>query len=155
MERLVNKKFALQELAAAQARDRNYPSRHRTRTSMVWRHMQFMPPPAEVRMPVAETDKPVVHDRKEMFKLLHTALVAPYATTMLWTHEMVKDWTKRAYKSDEPDAKNHRLIQYPPILIVVEPTQGARVGTVRFLINDTFSDGITASILGANTVCIE
>ena len=155
MERLVNKKFAMQELTAAQAQGRNDPSRHRIGTGMVWRHMQFTPQPAEVRMPVAETDAPAVQDRKEMFKLLQTAMVEPYATTMLSTHEMAKDWTKRACKSDEPDAKKQGLIQYPPMLIVVEPTQGARAGTVRFLINDTFSDDIPASILDANTVCIE
>ena len=155
MERLVNKKYATQELAAAQERGRNDPSRHRIGTSMVWRHMQFTPPPAEVHMPVADTHTPVVQDRKEMFKLLQTVMVEPYATTMLWTHEMVKGWTKRACKSDEPDAKKQRLIQYPPILIVVEPTHGARAGSVGFLINDTFSDDIIASILDANTVCME
>ena len=90
-----------------------------------------------------------------MFKLLQTEMVEPYATTMLWTHKMVKDWTKRACKSNEPGAKKQRLIQYPPMLIVVEPTQSARAGTVRFLINNTFSDDITASILDANTVCIK
>ena len=139
----------------AQARGRNDPSGHGIGTGMVWRHMQFASAPAEVRMRVVETDTPAVHDRKEMFKFLQTVMVEPYATTMLWTHETVKDWTKRACKLDEPDAKKHRLIQYPPILIVVEPTQCARAGTVRFLINDTFSDDITASILDADTVCLE
>ena len=41
------------------------------------------------------------------------------------------------------------------ILIMVEPAQGARAGTVRFLINDTLSDDINASILDANMVHIE
>ena len=138
-----------------QAQGRNDPSRHRIGTSMVWRHMLFTPPRAEVRMPVAKTDTPAVQDRKETFKLLQTVMVEPYATTVLWTHEMVKDWTKRACKSDALDAKKQRLIQYPLILIMVEPTQGARAGTVRFLINDTLSDDFNASILDANTVCIE
>ena len=60
MERPVNKKFAMQELTAAQARGRNDPSRHRIGTGMVWRHMQFTPPPAKVRMPVVETDTPAL-----------------------------------------------------------------------------------------------
>ena len=122
---------------------------------MVWRLMQLTTPPADVRMPVAETDTRAEQDKKGMFKLLQTVMVEPYATTMMWTHEMVKSWTKGACKLDEPDAQKQRPIQYPPILIVVEPTQGARAGTVRFLINDTFSDDITASILDANTVYIE
>ena len=105
MEHLVNKKSAMQERIAAQARGRNDPSRHRIGTSMVWRHMLFTPPPAEVRMPVAKTDTPAVKDRKATFKLLQTVMVEPYATTLLRTHEMVKDWTKRACKSDELDAK--------------------------------------------------
>ena len=152
MERLVNRNITMQELTEAQAQGRNDPSRHPIGTGMVWRHMQFMPPQAEVRMPVAETDTPAIQDRKEIFKLLPAIIVEPYVTTMLWTHEMVKGWTKRACTSDEPDAKKQRLIQYPPILIVVELAQGARAGTVRFLINNTFSVHITASILDANTV---
>ena len=74
---------------------------------------------------------------------------------MMWTHQLVKDWTQKAGKSDEPHVKKQRLIHCPPILIVVEPAQGERPGKVRFLINDTFSDNITASIGDANTVCIE
>ena len=93
MKRLVNRKFSMQELTAAQARGRLNPSMHRIGSGMVWRHMQFTPPPVDARMPVAETDTRVVQDKKEMFKLLQTAMVEPYATTMLWTHEMVKDWT--------------------------------------------------------------
>ena len=155
MEHVVNKKMAMPGLTAAEARGRNDPSRHCIGTAMVWKHMQRTPPPAEVRMSVAETDTPALHDKKEMFKLLQTVMVEPDATTMAWTHEMVKDWTKRACNSNEPDAKKQCLIQYPPILIGVEPTQGACAGTVRLVINDTFGDHITASILDANTVCVE
>ena len=49
-------------------------------------------------MLVAETDTPAVEDKKEIFKLLQTVMLEPYATTMLWTHEMMKVWTKRASK---------------------------------------------------------
>ena len=77
MERLVNKKLAMQELAAREARGTNEPSRPRIGTGMVWRHMQFTPPPAEVCMLVAETNTPAIQGTKEMFKLLQTAMVEP------------------------------------------------------------------------------
>ena len=90
-----------------------------------------------------------------MYPLLQSVLVEPYASTMMWTHQPVKVWAQKAGKSDQLDAKKQYLIQYSPIVIVVEPTQGERPEKVGFLINDTFSDGITAFLVDANTVCKE
>ena len=89
-----------------------------------------------------------------MVKLLQSLLLEPYAANILWTHEMVKRWSENEKDAREPAAKKPRLIQYPPIVLFVEPGKESRPSQVRMLVNDTFSDSITATIVHANTVSL-
>ena len=49
-----------------------------------------------------------------MYQLLQSLLLEPYASTMLWTHQLLKDWTKRpAYRMNEM-SKNNILFSIHP-----------------------------------------
>ena len=67
----------------------------------------------------------------------------------------MKQWTKNANDASAAAVKKQRLIQYPPIVIIIEPTQGDKLGLGCLVANDAFSDDITTTILNAHTIQIQ
>ena len=119
---------------------------------MVWQHVPFRCPspeaqlPLEAQLPPRDSDTPREAEIKGMWQLLKCVLRDPYGEKAAW---------KNANDTSAPAVKKQRLIQYPPIVIIIGPTLGDKPGVGCLLVNDAFCDDITPTILNAHTIHID
>ena len=63
-----------------------------------------------------------------MWQLLKSVPRVPYGEKAAWTYEVVKQWTKNVNDAGALAVKKQRLIQYAPIVIIIQPTKGVKPG---------------------------
>ena len=162
LEKEAGKNLKIVTKTAAEARGYHQPSKHRLGDGTVWRNVEFCVPPAAARLPLS--DNATQNDRQdhEDWELLKTVLLPQFVENPNWSHETVVRWV------DEKSGKASKLkravgkIPYPPIVAITHPSKPtgpapldtSHAGTVKCVINDSFSDDISARVSGAQSLIV-
>lgn len=155
MERTVVAKLNITAMTAAECRGLSSPSRHRITGGMVWRHVQIRVPPPACRLPLPSDASDELKEQHADWTILSSLLNSPHDVEVGWSHKLVKQWVREEGKDPKTKQQQKRgLIAFPPIAVISQAPTPTTAGLIRCVINDAFSDDITATVVGSRSLVI-